>query len=95
MLGTLGRGSASEERFHGHSSDTNELSNRPQKPVGKRRGRRSQGLIWKIKREKARMKNQGIGQDGMGWEGVLESLCLGNSYGKSKCRIKKCCKNSL
>lgn len=35
------------------------------------------------------MKNQGIGQDGMGWEGVLESLCLGNSHGKSKCRIKK------
>lgn len=45
------------------------------------------------KKGKARMKNRGIGQDGMGWEGVLESLCLGKSRGKSKCRIKKCCKN--
>lgn len=47
------------------------------------------------KKGKVRMKNQGIGQDGMGWERVLESLCLGNSHGKSKCRIKKGCKNSL
>lgn len=41
------------------------------------------------KKGKARMKNQGIGRDGMGWEGVLERTLPWQQPWKIKVQNKK------